>query len=81
MQNIFKISNTNFISNDIPDYEQLLLMSKFKNIIISNSTFSWWSAYFASTIYGNNNVYIPYKWFHNETDTKLIYKRWNVVRW
>jgi hypothetical protein len=81
LQNILKINNIKFISHDIPDYEQLLLMSKFKYIIISNSTFSWWSAYFASTIYGNNNIYIPYKWFHGETNSNLICKNWNVVKW
>ena len=81
LKSIFKISNIKFISSDIPDYEQLLLMSKFKYIIISNSTFSWWSAYFASTIYDNNNIYIPYKWFHEETNEKLIYKNWNIIRW
>jgi hypothetical protein len=81
LQNKLNIYNIKFISNDIPDYEQLLLMSKFKDIIISNSSFSWWSGYFASSIYDNNNIYIPYKWFHNETCSNLIYKNWNVIRW
>ena len=81
LQSILKISNIKFISDDIPDYEQLLLISKFKYIIISNSTFSWWSAYFASTLYSNNNIYIPYKWFNEEIQKELIYKNWNVITW
>jgi hypothetical protein len=49
-QNVL-MSTLNFIYIDtnIPDYEQIFIMSNCKNNIIANSTFSWWGAYFNVT--------------------------------
>ena len=38
------------VNNEIPDWKQLLIMSCCNDNIISNSSFSWWGAYF------NDNV-------------------------
>ena len=57
--------------DDILDIEYILLFSKFRNFIISNSTFYWWGAYLASNkkkinvVYSNkftNKSTIPLKW-------------------
>jgi len=75
--------NTNF-KNQVfiegeSDYIDMYLMSKIKNNIIANSTFSWWGAWL------NNNedrkIIAPNKWFgdkNSHTNTKnLIPKEWN----
>jgi Glycosyl transferase family 11. len=42
------------------DYEELMIMSKCRNIIIANSTFSWWAAWLNS--YENKVVIMPHIW-------------------
>ncbi|OQA39078.1 MAG: Glycosyl transferase family 11 [Parcubacteria group bacterium ADurb.Bin316] len=65
-----------FVSDkNIPDYEELIIMSKCKYNIIANSSFSWWGAWL------NNNpdkiVIAPQKWFNAPTDTSdLIPEKW-----
>jgi len=38
------------VSDDIPDWQQLLIMTSSKHYIIGNSTFSWFGAYLSSSI-------------------------------
>lgn len=38
------------VSDDIPDWQQLLIMTSSKHYIIGNSTFSWFGAYLSSAI-------------------------------
>jgi len=47
--------------------ESMILMSHASEIVISNSTFSWWAAKLASS---TTSVYAPRKWFEHRTDPK-----------
>ena len=73
---IFKNKYT-IIDYNIPDWEQLLLMSLCDHNIIANSTFSWWGAYFNTNV--NKIVCYPSLWFgkncnHNVKD--LFPEKW-----
>ena len=49
------------VDDTIPDYEQVMIMSCCHHNIMSNSTFSWWGAYFNSNY--SKIVCYPSKWF------------------
>lgn len=49
------------IDTSIVDYEQMFIMSNFKNFIIANSTFSWWGAYLSTR--DDKKIVYPEKWF------------------
>jgi hypothetical protein len=57
--------------------EDFALLSKSKNIIISNSTFAWWSALLSMS----NNVWYPAKWFEVKyNNTKDLFPpAWNII--
>lgn len=58
--------------NDVIDF---FLMSKIKNKIIANSSFSWWPAWIGEQ--EDSKIIAPKMWFRNTTSTKdLIPKRW-----
>lgn len=59
------------------DAESMLLMSKGVAIVLSNSTFSWWSAAFSKP---DTAVYYPNKWFKNLADPiNLIPANWQPI--
>lgn len=59
----------------LADYEELILMSKCKDNIISNSTFSWWSAWLNDN--DDKVVIAPRKWLYGQAG--IIPEEWNVI--
>jgi hypothetical protein len=74
----FKQLNFIKISNEIEDWEQMLLMSACDHIIVANSTFSWWSAYF--NINNNKIICYPAVWF-GPAKNNLILKNLHPDSW
>lgn len=60
---------------------QLFLMSKMKNLILSNSTFAWWGAYLNQTA---EKIIIPDPWFgpnnHDKDTIGLYYPNWIIEK-
>jgi len=62
------------------DIDELYMMSNFTNIIIANSSFSWWAAYLNSKI--TKRIFCPKNWFNNgcHLNTKdLRPETWNII--
>ena len=65
-----------FFENDqnYPSYIEMFLMSHAKNLIIANSSFSWWAAYLNTN---HINIIAPKKWLsleHNSLKLFSVYK-------
>ena len=54
------------VSDNIPDWEQLLIMTSSKHYIIGNSTFSWFGAYLSSS--NEPVICYPETWFGHHYD-------------
>lgn len=64
------------LNNEIPDHEEMHLMSKCKHNIIANSSFSWWGAWLNQN--PNKIVIAPSQWFNDsKIDSRdLIPQSW-----
>lgn len=68
-----------FVDGDIPDWRQLVLMSCCGINVLSNSSFSWWGAYFNTEVV---DVFYPSLWFDEETHhdtTDLFPPSWKQI--
>jgi hypothetical protein len=62
-------SSFQIISSKNP-ISDLIDISRSSNVITSNSTFSWWGAWFASKLHGSKVIF-PRPWFADPTDPDL----------
>jgi hypothetical protein len=70
------------VPDDIPDYEQVLVMSLADHNVMSNSTFSWWGAYLNSN--PNKVVCFPSIWFgeyyeHTHDHRDMMQPSWSRI--
>jgi len=68
-QNIFA-GDRFLISKDNGPYHDLYMMTKCKDFIIANSTYSWWGAWISDSI--DKKVIAPKKWFGVNNQNKSI---------
>lgn len=71
LKNVFFVSG----GNELTTLEEFYLMTKCKNHIVSNSTFSWWGAWLAES--DNKIVLRPSKWFGNRD---IFPKEWISIQ-
>ena len=69
--------NTVFVDNNNPNYEELNIMSKCKNFIMSNSTFSYWAQFLSNN--ENKIVIAPNKWFLTKKRIDIYEKEWKLI--
>lgn len=65
-----------YIDNGLKDYEELIMMSRCKYFIISNSSFSWWAQFLSDSQY----VIAPSRWYGDPSKKSLLYeKHWKLI--
>ena len=76
-------NNSQTIPTSIPqDVKELLFMSQCDDLIIANSSFSWWGGYFAKFNDSKRRVVAPQKWFTGKSFVDQIHiypPEWIVV--
>lgn len=72
---LLKGYDVNFVNwnHSINSYKDMQLMAMCKNLIIANSSFSWWAAYLNQN---NPIVVAPEQWINSFMDFRIQYKDW-----
>ena len=65
-------------SNELNSVENLIIMSKCTNFIISNSTYSWWAQYLCDK--NDKKVIAPSIWFRNGSKTDIYQPEWKLIK-
>ena len=72
------IGNITYVDEAFTGIEDFYLMSRCKNYIVSNSTFSWWASYL--NVDANKIVVAPSKWNNDIWDmTDLYCENWRLI--
>lgn len=58
-------------------FEKIRMMSKCKNYILSNSSFSWWAQYLSNN--DNKTVIAPSIWYANGDKADIYQKNWKLI--
>ncbi len=76
-ENLLPIIGKNcvFVTENIGDKScwDMFLMTYCKNLIIANSSFSWWGAFLNSN---NATIYAPYPWIHRDCELDIYEDNW-----
>lgn len=77
LKEVLNTDQIKFINHNIgkESFWDMYLMSICKNMIIANSTFSWWAAY----INQNANVISPKKWVNRDYETEIHLDSWDKI--
>lgn len=72
-------NNQFFFSEGMNQFEDMCLISMCKNVIMANSSFSWWGAYLNTHA---DTIIAPKKWFGTSLDSSwkdIYYKDWIIL--
>lgn len=77
--NTLNLKNIIFVK-ELDVYHQFYIMYLARQNILTNSTFSWWSAYLSDLKFNDKTIYAPKIW-SNQYDVNLYPKQWNKIEY